>query len=221
MESGALSADGFADFADDVVLFCHITSRVEGDPHPDLLQEKGGRGFPTLVFMDHEGEVLHKQGGRTVEAFQDSLAALKTLEEYAGKDDPTANTKTFIARLKLGKLGFEEAKEKLAKLPDLTPAQKKTVDNQMIMLEVQSVREKHGRDAAAAGEHFAKMAKEGRIPKGFDAVYFWQPVMQWAEKQKDAELYEKAMNGAMEALDHNERYQRYYDQWKKTLEDLK
>ena len=33
-----------------MVLFLHNTSKVEGEPYPNLRKEKGGRGVPTLVF---------------------------------------------------------------------------------------------------------------------------------------------------------------------------
>ena len=49
MERGALSTAEFKEFAKDYILFCHITSMVEGEKYPKLLQEKGGRGFPYVA----------------------------------------------------------------------------------------------------------------------------------------------------------------------------
>ena len=39
-----LSSEEFKAFAAEVVPFLHVTSRVEGEHHPKLLEEKGGRG---------------------------------------------------------------------------------------------------------------------------------------------------------------------------------
>ncbi len=69
MESGALSDASFPEFAENVVLFLHNTSRVKGEPYPTLLKDNGGTGFPTLWFLDADGKVITKQGERTVKAF--------------------------------------------------------------------------------------------------------------------------------------------------------
>jgi hypothetical protein len=59
-----------------------VTSRVPGEPYPDLLKEKGGRGFPTLRFLDSKGNVIGEPKGRSVADFE---AALK---EAAAKMPP-------------------------------------------------------------------------------------------------------------------------------------
>ncbi len=75
MERGALSTAEFREFGKDYVLFCHITSRVEGEPYADLLSKKGGGGWPYLVAMDADGNVAAKHSGsRSVEGF---LATMK------------------------------------------------------------------------------------------------------------------------------------------------
>lgn len=51
----------------------HNTSRVDDDPYPRLLSEKGGTGFPSLFFLDETGDVLLKQGSRTVDAFAETV----------------------------------------------------------------------------------------------------------------------------------------------------
>ena len=85
MEKGTLSEASFAEFGKQVVLFCHITSRVNGDPHQDLLQQKGGQGFPHLVFMNAEGEVVAQPQGRSAEAFAKAHAAYLNCLELAKK----------------------------------------------------------------------------------------------------------------------------------------
>ena len=51
-------------------MFCHITTQIEGDKHGDLLEKKGGQGFPHIVFMDSDGKVLAEhQGDRSADEF--------------------------------------------------------------------------------------------------------------------------------------------------------
>ena len=61
------------------MLFLHNTSRVDDEPYPRLLQEKGFGGFPSLCFMDADGNVLITQGQRSVAAFEESRVKLQGL----------------------------------------------------------------------------------------------------------------------------------------------
>ena len=85
MENGLFSSLDLATFGADVVLFCHVTTRIEGDPHQELLQQKGGRGFPTLKFLDAEGEVLGAPQGRSVESLRAALEAITTIQALGSK----------------------------------------------------------------------------------------------------------------------------------------
>ena len=60
LEGGALMQDDFVRFSKNYVLFAHVTSQVPGDKNQDLLQKKGGTGFPFIAFMDSEGNVIAK-----------------------------------------------------------------------------------------------------------------------------------------------------------------
>ena len=44
----------------DVVWFLHNTSQVDDEPYPDLLSEKGFRGFPSVAVMDSVGDIIAK-----------------------------------------------------------------------------------------------------------------------------------------------------------------
>ena len=86
-----------------MVLFCHNTSMVEDEPYPKLLSEKGGRGFPFLVFMDAEGDVITPQGYDkfTVEGFQETLDKVNDLfrlEKLVEGGDKSAETPLFIVK---------------------------------------------------------------------------------------------------------------------------
>jgi hypothetical protein len=197
---------------------------VEGEPYPTLLQDKGFRGFPSLAFMDAEGEVIHTQGDRSVAGFQRSFTALDVLakiDEKAAADDPAAATKLFLAKLALDKFEFEAAVAERAKLTAVTDEEALEIEEMLTNLEVQHVMKEAGRDRAAAGKRFAAMYADGKVPTGFAARAFFSAIMAHAEAEGDADLFEQAMDAMKEALDHDPRYKRYYDEWAKTLEKLR
>ena len=101
-----LSQPEFPSFADDVVLFCHVTSHVGSDPYQGLLQEKGGGGFPYLAFLDDKGEVIAAHDGpRTLEAFRSTAGTVREyrdLLEKAESGDAEAKTALFFCRIDLG-----------------------------------------------------------------------------------------------------------------------
>ncbi|MEC7583422.1 MAG: hypothetical protein VYE77_03830, partial [Planctomycetota bacterium] len=99
------------------MLFCHVTTRVEGDKDQDLLSKMGGRGFPTLLWLDAEGEQLASQGDRTVAGFRktgDALIALQKLEKADRTEEQ--EVEYFLARVALGQMDLAAAKEAAKKL---------------------------------------------------------------------------------------------------------
>ena len=91
--------DAFAEFSKEYVLFCHVTSRVPTDSHQELLHEKGGHGFPYIVFMDAEGGVLAEPDGRTIEAYRKTgaeCAELVKMKAEAEKGDPRARVSSLV-----------------------------------------------------------------------------------------------------------------------------
>ena len=176
-----------------MVLFCHITTHVEGDPDPKLLEEKGGGGWPHLVFMDAGGDVLTTQGDRSIEGFDKTLGALTDmmkLEKMAKAGDKSAATPLFIAKLKLARYNFEEAKAKRKKLPSESKSQRKKIDKLFIGLEadeiIQSINRRDPDSAEAATDKLLAMHKAGRIPEGRAAGTFWVRILGRAEKNEDA-----------------------------------
>ncbi|MBL8724048.1 MAG: hypothetical protein JNK49_08375, partial [Planctomycetes bacterium] len=120
------------------MLFLHNTSRVEGEPYPRLLQEKGFSGFPSLCFMDAEGNVLAKPAQRTVAAYAETLASAKDLLALRQKGDARTEAETkqlFLTELKLDLIPVGEIEARAAAVKGLTAeeqaaAQQKIVDGQ-------------------------------------------------------------------------------------------
>ena len=103
------------------MLFCSIMSKVPGRKHDGLLSEKGGQGFPYLVFMDETGKVIGKPAGRTVAAFRQGARYL-TLERQE-KRTTEEEVEFLELGLAMGSLDPAKAKEILATL-ELSDEQK-------------------------------------------------------------------------------------------------
>ena len=120
MERGALSTDEFKEFAKEVVLFAHITSRVEGEKYDKLLNEKGGGGFPYLAAMDAEGNVIAQHGYESWPASVVSMRATmkkggEYLEKKAKKDKtPDERIDLLSFDLTVGNMKLEDAKKAVA-----------------------------------------------------------------------------------------------------------
>lgn len=107
------------------MIFCSIMSKVPGRKHDALIGEKGGQGFPYLVYMDETGKVIGKPTGRTVAAFRQGARYL-TLER---KEKRTTEEEVEFLELGLamGSLDPAKAKEILAKL-EVSDEQRSTLE---------------------------------------------------------------------------------------------
>src|SRR5437773_1688235 len=117
LEGGALQTDDFVKFAEKYVLYCNITSQVPGAKDQQLLEEKGGEGFPYMIFMDPDGNMLAKhQGPRTATGFEETGAkacAFLELKAKSEKGNATVKIDFILAQLELGQLKAGEAEVKI------------------------------------------------------------------------------------------------------------
>jgi len=208
------------------VLFCHVTSRVEADPYQGLLQEKGGRGFPYLAFLDAEGNVIAKQGDRSVEGFEKTLATItdfRALEKKAKAGDRAAGIDAVIAGMELGAYDADQAKEKLAKLGPIPKDKQAKIDGMLVNFEVDAMMAKvrTQQQAEEAGRKFAEMEKEGRVPTGRTAWNFYAVMLAAHEAAGDAEAYEKALGVFKSLVEGQPNAARMTKRFEDTLEKLK
>ena len=73
LERGPFSSPEFARFAESVVPYCHVTTRIPGHPRDDLLPKVCGpkAGTPSIAYLDAQGRVIAIHRGELgVEAFQ-------------------------------------------------------------------------------------------------------------------------------------------------------
>lgn len=219
----------FKAFAKDHVLFCHITSMVKGDAHPDLLEEKGGKGFPYLAFLDDDGNVIATvEGPRTVAGFAESSKkahAFLELKAKAAKGDGQAKIDFLTARLELGQLKPADARKQIDALGKLTPEQKAKLDGLLADAEVMEIASTVTDDKAtqkAAAEKFLAMKKAGRVPSGEQASQmFWILIMNLAEAEKDAATFEEGLKALKAKFGNDPNVAAFFKKKEATLKKLK
>jgi hypothetical protein len=222
--------DGFAAWAKDFVLFCHITTRVEDDPYQDLLQEKGGRGFPYLAFLDAEGNVIGKhQGARTVAGFRQSgekIGSFLELKKRAEGGDKAAGADYLVARIELGLVEGDEVEREVQALGELTPEQHATLDPLLNDVQIRGilkgVNPKDRETVFDAGKRFLEMMQAGKLPKGKqEAQAFWGLIMGYAEQQQDAATYETGLEAMKQLLGNHPNAKAFLAQAEQKLEAMK
>lgn len=134
---------------------------------------KGFRGFPSLAFMDAEGEVLTSNIERSVSGFDKTAAALAAQRELAaankaGKLDAEGAAKLLNAELDLGKLDFAAASKRVAALPaGLSAATKTALEQRMVDLEVMAIFAKHQEAVQSEQQKLAMALRpvDGKAPE--------------------------------------------------------
>lgn len=199
MEQSTLSEAEIAEFGDEYVLFLHVTSKVETDKYQDLLQEKGGGGFPFLAFLDSTGAVVAQHNGaRSIEGFRKTgtgAGKFLALKSKAETGTPAEKVEFFMAGLGIGYFGADDIPSKLEELKaHMSDEQLAKVADKILLVEIEesmnSLRSEE--DMLATGKKFSKMAAEGRIPPNDEqlAAYFWYFQLAYAvesENLKSAE----------------------------------
>lgn len=211
------------------MLFCHVTTKVTTDPYQGLLREKGGTGFPYLVFLDADGNVTAKQGDRTVAGFQTTLAALTAiadLQKKATAGDKVAAADLLLAEMALGRLDLTAAKEradKVAALGTLDAERQQQLTSALIGLEVEAMLAGARTPEAAAelGKKCLAMLQAGRVPTGRSARTFYLHAMSAAQKVGDVKSYEAALTVMEKLLAGQKGADVALKRYRETLERLK
>jgi hypothetical protein len=226
-----LETEEFRTFAKNVVLFLHNTSKVEGEPHPNFLREKGGNGYPTVSFMDHTGRVLIRQPAEklSTEEFQKSFTRLQDwdgLRKKVAAGDAKLAKPLFLVEMDLGLLEFEAADAQLKKLGDqVTDEERAALKSRLVELEflahLKTIHISDKKTLVAAGKKFADMLRNDRIPQGDQKTTFWQGALTYANSKMDIELFEKILDRGKIELAGDFRLERYLKRVEKQLEQMK
>ena len=211
-----------------MVLFLHITSRVEGEPHPDLMSEKGGLGWPFVSYLSETGEVMAQQSYSKMEVagFEETLAddvqAYSVLAKKAASGDVQAQAEFFMMRFELGTLSPAELEAALGKQGFLSDKQVVRVRLKLLEVETQSILKGIDYNAPETfGPYAAKLLalqKRVGLPEGAAGINPWLVVLEDAYTRKDAPVFEMAFTALKAAGMRNDRF---VQQRQKQLDEIK
>ncbi len=211
------------------MLYCNIMSHVATDKDQDLLEKVGGQGFPHIVFMDAEGKVLAEhESERSAAAFGktgEKARSFLSLKAKAEKGDKAAQVENALAQLELGQIKAAEAKERL-KGRTLSKEQQAKLDGLASGAEVKEILETVTQDEEtqnAAAKKFLAMKKAGKPAPSDDrlAQPYWILMMNCAEDEKDAALFEECLKALKARFGDNPRAQNFFKAKEEALEKLK
>ncbi|MEM7203477.1 MAG: hypothetical protein AAF628_24650 [Planctomycetota bacterium] len=218
-----LSTDEFAAWSKNVVLYLHNTSRVDDEPYPDLLRQKGGRAYPTVSFLDADGELVTQVGHVTpLEQLETALDRLRqwrrlTAAVAAGGGDQAKDL--FVVELELGMLQFDEASERHRAFT-FDADELATVTQRLTNLEVRSLLQP-GTDAAVAGARFVALYRDARIPDSRDERAFWSATFASAVANKDTALFAELLEDLEGRKRDDPTMARTLERWTQQLEQLR
>ncbi|HEV3026673.1 MAG TPA: thioredoxin family protein, partial [Planctomycetota bacterium] len=228
LENGALLTDDFAKFSKDYVLFCHITTMIQGEKYGDLLEQKGGNAFPWVVFMDPEGEIIvEHRGPRSAAEFGKSGETAKSwlaLKEKAAKGDRPSQIDFAILQLSMGQVDAEEATKTIKAAGEPSKEQSAKFDAELINAEVREAvrRVKSDEEAAVLGKKFYARHKEGKpAPTSDNALQsYFILVMEAAGEAKDAATFEAAYKILFDKYGKMEGAGAFFEEKEKQLKEL-
>lgn len=165
--------------------------------YDDLLTQKGGRGFPYLVFLDAEGNLAGKHNlERTVEGFTATGALVRALADAKKKG---AAAEEFVLKAELALVDAAGIR-KNPKPEGATPEQVKRLDvalaNAEVMEDIEGLRGQRDPSAGVTlGKKYAEWKTAGKVPTWpYSSQTFWMLLMDFAAADKNAALFEEGLN---------------------------
>jgi len=194
------------------VPYLSVMTKIEERPYDDLLLKKGFGGFPTLAFMDAEGEVLAQPTDRSVQAFvacREALAVVDDVSARAAAGDAEAQAELLLLDNVLGRVKGEEfAKRAQAVRAGANAEQLARIDQALVDNEVMDlVQQTYRGDAEAACVRMLAILDGGKHPSKTSrhAGGLWSALARWAEPKGDAALLRRIAAGMRADLPDDER----------------
>jgi len=200
-------------------MLLHVTTRIEGRKHDDLLQTVGGRGFPSFFVLDASGEVIGQhRGTRDVAGFAATMqdaAAFVALRQKAAAGDKAAQVDYLIAQARFGKVDVDAFRAGIAKL-EMTKEQKQTYQAVLANAMYDEVQ------ATAVGKAFLQIEKDGLVPddRSKRPMFYYQ-IFRYAAVKKDVPLMERAQAEVKKAWCANPRYKTLLANLERQIESAK
>ncbi|MBI3818805.1 MAG: hypothetical protein HY286_08965 [Planctomycetes bacterium] len=228
MENGAFSKEDFAKWGKDYVLFCHITTHIPDMKYDNLLTKVGGQGFPHMVFMDQDGEVLAThEGAREPAAFEKSGAAAREsakLKQKAAGGDVAAKFEWTCRQMEAGTLAVDAGKSKIKEIGKLTADQQKRFDSLLFDAGINEMfaginsQEKF----TEVGKKCLDYLKEKKIPKSDNAFdNFINGCFGYADSKKDADGFGMSIKALRDRKGDEADYKPIFENLEKHLAELK
>ncbi len=236
MENGLFSSSEFAEWSKSYVIYCHISTRIEGRKDEGLFREKGFTGFPTLAFLDTNGDLTAKHAGSRVIPQLDKTAkkssAYMALRSKAKAGDKAANQHLFVADLELGRYDFASGSLRLAVLrKQMSESLQEKADQLLIDTQYKELRSQLSKDllAGLARPEYSKryqamnvdFYQAGRLPSGSTAMSILMGVMRSGFQNKDEALLAAALQEFKTRAATQATYARYVGRYEDMLTQLR
>lgn len=231
-EREVLSAPDFAGLAERVVLYCHVTARLDTE-HDRLLFETRGSGWPHHVVLDATGRVLGTHESHRPKSVTelghliDQAQAYLRIEDQTERDLAAACRRRLDAGLAAGALDLRDARRLFARSGPMTHEDAQRLSAMVADLEVADVLRRYDRfdesTHAAAGAEFAAMWRQGKCPSARNAVRdFWGGLLVHLEHQEkpDLELYRQGLARLEDLFSDARGYRDFLEQRRKALDVL-
>ena len=230
LEKEIFTTESFVESTKDVVLYCHITSRVAGEPYAELPKDLGARAFPFVIALDEEGRPLAKiearvDRGSILSLIGEEMAGYTALRAQAAAGDKAAKAKFLMRRIELGHLAAEEIQAELTTADYLSEEQAGTIRSGLASLKLMEIvlRTKDGdvENARKTVEAILAMKNAGSIPTGEMAFFFWQVILGHADQTADVALFTEALTKIKEMPGQNPDWMKRMETRQRALEFLK
>jgi hypothetical protein len=216
-------------FSKDYVMFCHITTMIQGEKHGNLLEEKKGGGWPHFVFMDDGGSILAiHEDEPSPEGFSRTGVKVKSfaaLKEKAAKGDKAAQVDLILAELEMGVIKAADAEKKFKEAAPTKEQEAKfaaLLVNSAVIQDVEGL-ENETQDKALAKKYYERF-KEGKAagPTGDQAMQeYYVRVLVHSEGEKDVKTFEAALKVLKDKFGKVEAAKAFFEEKEKKLEELK
>ncbi|MCY2958403.1 MAG: thioredoxin family protein [Planctomycetota bacterium] len=221
LEMTTFSDSVFTDFADKVVLFCNIETRVTGEPPQTLFRETGGELYPHIVFLAADGSVLAKESRHSAASIRNTEVKIALASELAKKpaEDTVSAADLLILKSDLGIVTYRDARKR-AKLLINLPADKSEQVNQMLIdlqateILAEEYSNKNTEDNAAK---LVEMMRANHLPTGENLRVFYSRIMLATGRTHDVENFKKALTGMEEISGDDEKYTKVLTFFRKRL----
>ncbi|MCB9882098.1 MAG: hypothetical protein H6834_09930 [Planctomycetes bacterium] len=190
------------------MLFCHVASRLEDRTYNRLREDKKLLGLPSLAFLDAEGNVLVQVpfDRRTIAGLESTGRRARDYVRYrAAWEKGTSRERAMFLRMQLEErqLSLEEARAKRRAIGTLDDTElEDALDRLLLHLQISSELAQAGQERRyTLGARFWDMHVNGPRPGPEVSRGYWFAILEWAEREKDAAIFERALDGFRAALE--------------------